>query len=148
MQPSKILISLLIILAVGLHAVPVLDNQGQRQTYWPFLKWSMYKDSRAPGPVQSQKRRIVGITAAGEKDTITWRILGLSRSTMGRMYIQPMMAGDSSVARGLFTRLNRDRRDPFVELHLEIETYTITDTGIVRRDNPAIVYRANSSESR
>jgi hypothetical protein len=144
MQP-KFFISLLIILFVGLHAVPIVDNQGQHQTYWPFLKWSMYKDSRPAGPVQSQKRRIVGITANGEMDTVTTSVLGLSRSTAGRMYIQPMMKGDTSVARQLFSRLNQDRPDPYMELRVEIETYTITDTGIVRRDNPDIVYRANST---
>ncbi len=148
MRQPKTLISILILLAIGLHAAPVLLHQGQRQTLWPFLIWSMYKDSRPPGPIKGWKTRIIGVTARGESERVTPFLVGLSGSTIGRMYIQPMAKGDSSAARRLMTRLNRERQDPIVELRLERETYTVTDTGLVRTDDPAIIYRDRPSESR
>ena len=51
---------------------------------------------------------------------------------MYRLYIQPMMQGDSSAARQLAGLLNRERRDSIVEIRLETETYTATDSGIVK----------------
>ena len=47
----------------------------------------------------------------------------------------------------LIRRLNRDRADPVVELRLVGETYTITDRGIVRTDDPVVVYRPGVGES-
>ena len=52
-----------------------------------------------------------------------------------------MRKADSSVAKALAGRLNRQRENPIVELRLESETYTITNTGIVREDNPVVAYR-------
>ena len=43
-------ISLFILLILGLHAIPVLWYQGERQTRWPFLAWAMYARSFPPGP--------------------------------------------------------------------------------------------------
>jgi hypothetical protein len=148
MRQPKTLISILILLAIGLHAVPVLLDRGHRQILWPFLVWSMYKDSRPPGPIQGWKTRVIGVTAKGEREQVTGSVVGLSGSALRRMYIQPMVRGDSSAARQLITRLNRERRDPIVELRLDRETYTVTDTGLVRKDDPAITYRVHPSESR
>jgi hypothetical protein len=48
----------------------------------------------------------------------------------------------------LALRLNRQRQDPFVEFRLEVETYTATDTGIVKHSNPPITYRIAPAPSR
>jgi hypothetical protein len=148
MRQSKLWVSILIVLAIGLHAVPAIARQGQRQVMWPFLVWSMYKESRPPGPVTADKRRIMAVTADGRQEEVVDTLSGLARPVLGRSYIQPMMAGDSAAARRLLQRLNRGRTDPFVELRLEIERYTIADTGLVRKDEPVVAYRLDRSDAK
>jgi hypothetical protein len=75
-------------------------------------------------------------------------MVGLQGAAVGRLYIQPMMAGDSSAARRLMSRLNAERQDPFVELSLRIERFALTDTGIVKQVRPPITYRSNPSQPR
>lgn len=147
MRQPKLLVSIFILLVIALHGVAAL-RRGQTQTYWPFLKWGMYKDSRPPGPIQAEKRRIVGVTQTGKTEEVTSNLVGLSGSTMGRLYVRPMMDGDSLAARQLLDRLNRERVDSFVELRLEVDRYTLTDSGIVKQENPISSYRAVSTESR
>ena len=139
----RTLISALILLVIGLHAVPVL-YRAERGTLWPFMQWGMYKNSRPAGPVQVQQRRILAFTASGARDTVTPRLLGLSVTVLEQRYLRPMMTGDTAAAPQLIERLNRDREDPFVELRLESETYTVTDTGLARRPNPEVTYRAGA----
>lgn len=148
MRQSKTLVSVLILLAIGLHAAPVLLDRGHRQILWPFLVWSMYKDSRPPGPIKGWKTSVIGITARGVSERVTRPLVGLSGSAIGRMYIQPMARGDSSAARRLIARLNRQRQDPIVEIRLDRETYWVTDTGLVRKDAPTITYRVQPPVSR
>jgi hypothetical protein len=142
MHQTKVLISIVILLVVGLHALPILQRlQGDRQTFWPFMAWGMYRNARVPGPIRTETRRIVGVTAKGERETVTTDLLGLSSYALERMYIRPMWTGDFSAARQLTDRLNRKRQDPFIGLRLESETYKITDGGVVKEDNPVITYR-------
>ena len=148
MRQPKTLVSILILLAIGLHAAPLLLHRGHREILWPFLVWAMYKDSRPPGPIQMWKARVIGVTANGESEQVTAPLLGVSGFALGRMYIQPMARGDSSAARQLISRLNRERQDPIVELRYYRETYTATDAGIVRKDDPTITYRVHPSASR
>jgi hypothetical protein len=143
----KTLVSVAIILAIGLHAAPLV-LRSERGTLWQFMQWSMYKNSRAPGPVEANQRRIIAITAGGRSDTVTPRLLGLSITVLEQRFLRPMAAGDSSAAPILFERLNADRRDSVIELRFERETYTVTDTGIVRMDNPVVTYRSGSREPR
>lgn len=148
MRQPKTLISIFILLVIGLHAAPVLLRRGHREILWPFLKWTMYKDSRSPGPITMWKPRVMGVTAKGESQPVTPPLVGLSAFALGRGYIQPMLKGDSSAAQRLITRLNRQRQDPIVEIRIDRETYTATDTGLVRKDDPTITYRIHPSESR
>lgn len=147
MPQRKTLISIVIFLVIGLHAVPVL-YRSERGTLWPFMQWAMYKQSRKPGAVQAHQRRILAVTSKGEQDTVTPFLLGLSVTVLVQRYLQPMATGDSSAAPELIERLNRNREDPVVELRLESETYTVTDTGIAKTDNPVVTYRADPSASR
>ena len=147
MRRPKVLISTVIILIIALHAVPVV-HAGLRKRIWPFLDWAMYKDPIAPGPIQTERRRIVGVTAKGEKQEITNDDLALSAWAMERQYVQPMKAGDSTTVRELFKQVNRERTDSFVELRLEMAIYRATPSGIVEDDQPAIVYQVNPSPSR
>jgi hypothetical protein len=73
---------------------------------------------------------------------VTPRLLGLSITVLQQRYLVPIAKGDLSSAPELIDRLNRHRNDPVVELRLEGETYTVTDTGIVRTDDPVITYRS------
>jgi hypothetical protein len=146
MREPKTLISIAIILVILLHVAPLV-YRAERKTMWPFLDWAMYKDSRPPGPIRAYKKHIMGITAQGQRESVTTDLTGVSITSFNLLYLQPMWTKDSSAARRLFSRLNQQRDDPFIELRLESETYTVTDSGVVREDNPVITYRADSSAS-
>jgi hypothetical protein len=147
MGQSKVWISVFILLVIGLHAVPLV-SAGLRKKVWPFLEWTMYNDSRPPGPIEATKKRIIGVTANGTRVAVTPQFLGSSIFALQGLYGQPMLRGDSSAARKLFKRLNFQRDDPFVELRVESERYTVTDSGVVKRDNPVVVYRASLPTAR
>jgi hypothetical protein len=147
MRQPKIWISILIIVAVGVHTVPVLYRPMQKRL-WPILDWGMYKESRPAGPIQANKLRVIGITLKGESQPITPYLVGSSGLALRGLYTKPMWDGDSSAARRLVRRLNRGRADPFVELRLESEKYLVTDTGVVKQENPVISYRVDPSEGR
>jgi hypothetical protein len=144
MREPKTLISIAIILVILLHAAPLL-YRAERKTMWPFLDWAMYKDSRPAGPIRAYKKRIMGITARGQRESVTTDLTGVSITSFNMLYLQPMWTRDSSAARQLLRRLNRERQDSFVELRLESETYTVTDSGVVKEENPVITYRADAS---
>jgi hypothetical protein len=147
MREPKTLISIAIVLVILLHAVPVF-SRAERKTMWPFLDWAMYKDSRPAGPIRANKKHMTGITARGQRQPVTTELAGVSITSFTMLYVQPMWTRDSAAAGRLFSRLNRNREDPFVELRLESETYTVTDSGVARQDNPAIVYRAEPAVAR
>jgi hypothetical protein len=147
MPQPKTLISIVILLVIGLHAVPVL-YRSERGTLWPFMQWAMYKNSREAGPIDTRQRRIIAITAQGQSDTVTPRLLGLSITVLKQRYFVPIANGDLSPAPELMERLNRHRDDPVVELRLEGETHTLTDTGIVMTDDPVVTYRPDLPASR
>jgi hypothetical protein len=147
MPSRKTVISIVILLAIGLHAAPVL-LWSERGTLWPFMRWAMYKNSRKPGRIDTHQRRVVAVTASGAADTVTPYLLGLSITVLKQRYIGPIGTGDRAAAAELVDRLNRGRSDPVVELRLTGETYSITDTGIVRSEYPAVTYRADRPEPR
>jgi hypothetical protein len=145
----KTLISTAIIVAIGMHFVPYLRRgPGQRNVFWPFLSWTMYRDSRPAGPIQAKKRRITGLTRSGQTEEVTAQLAGLGPPALSKLYVRPMMAGDSSALRRFLDRLNQNRRDPFVALRVEDETYTVTDTGLMKQQSPALTYRVDGSLSR
>jgi hypothetical protein len=147
MPQRKTLISIAILLIIGLHAVPIL-YRARKKTLWPILEWTMYNDSRPPGPIQATKKRVTGITVKGEREAVTPDLVGLSVTTLGQLYFRPMWAGDSSAARRLIDRLNRWRTEPFVELRLEGETYTVTDAGVLQEESPVVTYHLDPSPAR
>ena len=87
------LISIVILLVIGLHAVPVLYRR-ERGTLWPFMQWAMYKNSRKAGPIDVHQRRILAITADGRRDTVTPYLLGLSVTVLKQRYLAPIATGD------------------------------------------------------
>ena len=137
----KTLASVVIVAVLGLHAVPAIYS-AERDTLWPFMVWAMYKHSRPAGPVKANRRHILAVTASGARDTVTPHLLGLSITVLDQRYHRPLMNGDTTVVPELFERLNRRRSDPYVELHLESETFTVTDTGLARQRNPVVIHRA------
>jgi hypothetical protein len=137
----KAFASIAILVVLGLHAIPVVYAR-ERDTMWPFMIWAMYKHSRPAGPIVVNQRQILAVTASGARDTVTPERLGLSITVLDQRFHRPLMNGDTSVVPVLLERLNRDRTDPYVELDVVSETYTITDTGLVRVKNPDAIYRA------
>jgi hypothetical protein len=144
----KTRISLLILLVIGLHAVPVLSYQGEHQTRWPFLAWSMYAQSYAPGPITVATRRLIATFASGKEAEVTGRLVGLPGPAFRQMYIAPLWKGDSTPAYELIRRLNRERNDPVVRLRLEDERQTLADSGIARETLPPLIFQAQPSGSR
>jgi hypothetical protein len=144
---TKLWISILIAVTVLSHAVPVLYRPMQKRL-WPILEWGMYKESRPAGPIQANKLRVIGVTRKGESQPITPYLVGSSGLALRGLYTKPMWDGDSSAAQRLANRINRGREDPFVEIRLESEKYMVSDTGVVKQENPAIVYRVDPSEGR
>jgi hypothetical protein len=164
LQQSKQCISVLILLVIGLHALPVLQGLlGKKQTFWPIMSWSMYRGSHSSQrPVQTAIRRTFAVTSAGHEFDIESEFakprrslfnlfpgrieddtdaLGLGYFAYARFYLRPMWEGDAHAAQGFAERLNRGREDPIVELRLESETHKVTNSGIIKELNPALVYR-------
>jgi hypothetical protein len=141
MHPRNLAISIVILLIIGLHAVPVLFYQGNSQTGWPILAWAMYARALPPGPIQTTLRHIVGVTQQGRQEQITPRFVGLSKTALRKLYLQPMWIGDSSAARELLDRLNRGRHDPLVELRVEGQKYTLSDGVVLEEKLPVVAYR-------
>jgi hypothetical protein len=137
----KPLTSIVILLVLGLHLIPIV-SRAERDTVWPFMIWAMYKHSRPAGPVEVNQRHLLAVTASGARDTVTPELLGLSITILDQRFHRPLMGGDTTVVPALFERLNQGRSDPYVELRLVSETYTVTDTGLARRRNPVVTYRA------
>jgi hypothetical protein len=141
MPDRKVLISIVILLAIGLHAVPILWAR-ERDTLWPFLHWAMYKESRPAGDIKVHKRKVMAISAGGEEATITPDYLGVSSFVLARRYVRPWWLGDTVAADSLLERLNTRRQDRFVELRMEVESYVLTDSALVRTPDSTLVYRA------
>jgi len=134
MPNAKTWTSLWIALVVCLHAVPVALRERPNPTTWPWLPWAMYKDSRPAGPIVAERRRLSAVTQSGQTVTVEEDSAGLSRFVVNRTFVRPWLQGDTTAAARLFAHLNERRQDPFVELRLSVETYTVTDTGMdVRR---------------
>ena len=146
MRQPKRWVSLLIVLVVGLHALPVLSYQGVAQTRWPFLVWAMYARSFPPGPVQTTVRRLVGTTASGRTEEVTPKLVGLSKSTYRNLYINPLYQGDTATALALLERVNRQLSDPLVEIRTEGLIYRLADQGLVTEPFPVIAYRVPPAE--
>jgi hypothetical protein len=145
---SKTQVSLLILLVLGLHAVPVIFYQGNRQTRWPFLAWAMYAQASRPGPIAVAQRRLIATSTSGQHEEITAHLVGLPGPAFRNRYITPLWNGDSTPAYELIERLNRRRDDPVVQLRMEGERLTLVDTGVATETLPVVTYRADTSASR
>ena len=148
MSRSKTWVSLFVLLVLGLHALPVVSFQGARQTRWPFLAWAMYARSYPAGPVQAKKRSLVGTTMSGAELVVDAEVVGLSGPAFGTTYTAPIYAGDTTVARQLMSRVNRDRRDSLVTLRTMGAVYTVTGTGLRTDPLPVLTFHAAAPESR
>lgn len=144
MRWLKLCISIVIVLIIGLHVLPLLQRlQGERQTLWPIMAWGMYKHSFNAKwlPIRTIVERTIGITSRGEEVSIGPWQTGLSHFAFYRMYLTPMRQGDASAARRLAEQLNRERTEAIIAFRLETKTYTLSDSGIVREETPAVVYQ-------
>jgi hypothetical protein len=130
MLNARMWTSLWIALVVCLHAAPVVLRERPNPTTWPWLPWAMYKDSRPAGPIVAERRRLSGVTDSGQTVTVEEDSAGLSRFVVNRTFVRPWLLGDTTAAPRLLAHLNERRRDPFVELRLSVETYTVSDTGM------------------
>lgn len=139
----RTLISGGIVLVVALHAVPLLYPSGR---FWPIMHWSMYRNSKAPGPISTRVRKVFATTNDGKVEAITPGYTGLSIFVLEKDYFRPMVRGDSTAPSRLLDKLNSQRSEgPFVEIRLEQTKYTITDSGIVKEEHPPMTYRPQTS---
>jgi hypothetical protein len=145
MSQSRVRISILILLVLLLHAVPVLDYKGHRQTTWPILTWAMYAKSLKPGPIETTKRRAIVSTSTGDSQVVTSHLIGLPRGALNHLFIAPMWRGDSSAAESLLHRLNRDRDDPFVAVTIDGTKYRLVHGAVVTEQLRPVTYRKNPS---
>jgi hypothetical protein len=141
-------VSILILLILGLHALPVLSYQGTRQTRWPFLAWAMYAQSYPPGPIEAVTRRLVATSRHGTSRPIAYRDVGLTSPGFSSNYLQPLGRGDTSAARRLVDRLNRLGPDSVAQLRLETIRYRMVDSGVAVDTLPVVVYSANPQATR
>jgi hypothetical protein len=148
MREPKIWISVAIITVIALHALPIVSYQGPRQTRWPILTWAMYAKSYPPGPVETVSRRLVGMTAGGKRIVVTYALVGVPYPAMGRVFIRPLLQGDSATAKEIFRRLNRTGSDPVVELRVEEDHFVVTDGGLVTTEVTPVRYHAAQSTTR
>lgn len=148
LRDPKTWISIAILTVIALHALPVVSYQGYRQTRWPILAWAMYAKSYPAGPVQTDRRRLVAVTASGERIPISAAMAGVPLPAMGKAFIRPLLQGDSATAQVLFGRLNRDRTDPVTEIQVDVELFAVSDTGLVTRKLPPVTYRAAPAPTR
>jgi hypothetical protein len=142
MREPKTWISLAILTVIALHALPLLSYQGYRQTRWPILAWAMYAKSYPPGPVETERRHLVGITREARRVEITSWLAGVPLPAMGKAFVRPLLQGDSARASELFRRLNENRQDPVVEIRVEQQRYMVSDTGLVTDTMPVVSYHA------
>jgi hypothetical protein len=102
----------------------------------------MYRNARdAHQPVRAVTRRIIGVTARGNRVNIEPQHAGLGYFAFMPLYFQPMWRGDASVAQEFARRINVDRDDPIVEFRLVNRIYTITKRGLVKEDQLGHIYR-------
>lgn len=140
----RLVVSAVIVLVIALHAVPLLVRS-VRKTFWPFLEWSMYNDASPPGPVEAVEREFTGVTRQGREVEVTASLAGLGPPALTRLYIRPMLKGDSAATRRLLARLNRGREeDPFVELRFSGMHYRLTRAGIVEEPLPVESFRTGA----
>jgi hypothetical protein len=144
-HPCKLSISIFILLVIGSHALPVLQGlQGHKQTFWPIMSWSMYRNSYdGKRPIQVSIRRLIGITSKGQEFEINDTDSGLFYFGFVRLYLTPIINGDASAAQGLARRVNVGRKDPVVGLRLEGETYTLVNNGMIKKYDDTITYSIN-----
>lgn len=148
MTRRQVWISVLIVLVIGLHALPVVSYRGHRQSTWPFLAYAMYAASFPPGPIATNERRLIGTTAAGDTVWLTPLVVGISGPAMVKSYLRPLSMGDSATAARLFQRINARRHVPLVTIRLEGERSTLTDTGVVVDPYPTVTYHLAGSAPR
>jgi len=138
-------VSLFILLLLGLHALPVLSYQGERQTRWPFLAWAMYARSYPPGPVDMDVRRVVATFASGRRGQVTANEVGLPGPAFRKIYVTPIFKGDTAPAQQLISRLNAHASDRVVELRYEGERYELGDSGVTKQPLPVLTFHAPAS---
>ena len=138
-------VSLFIVLLLGLHALPVLSYQGERQTRWPFLAWAMYARSYPPGPVDMDVRRVVATFASGRRGEVTANQVGLPGPAFRKIYVTPIFKGDTAPARQLISRMNAQGSDKVVELRYEGERYELGDSGVAKQPLPVLTFQAPAS---
>jgi predicted DCC family thiol-disulfide oxidoreductase YuxK len=147
--PSKIFISIFIVLVIGSHALPVLQElHGHRQTFWPIMAWGMYRYAHdATRPIEVSIRRLIGVTLQGKEFEITSDDSGLFYFGFVRLYLGPIVNGDASAAQGLASRVNVGRDDPVIAMRLEGDTYTLTQDGVVKKPNAILYFRITSQDA-
>jgi hypothetical protein len=121
--------------------MPVLQRlQDKRQTWWPIMAWGMYRESFPPRPITLWQRRLIGVNAEGAEQEIHHWQSGYSPFAFKRIFLKPMLDGESEAARRLAEKINLHLDVPIVAFRIESKLYTQTDTGIKEEDYPGIFF--------
>jgi hypothetical protein len=124
---AKTRVSILILVVLALHALPVLSYQGVRQTRWPFLAWAMYARSYPAGPIEVVLRELVAVSPQGAQHEVGPKDVGLSGPAFRNNYLAPLSRGDTVAGQWLIDRLNRLRADSVTQVRIETVRYRLVD---------------------
>jgi hypothetical protein len=148
-------ISALILLIIGLQVNTFFVGS----KYWPFMVYSMYRQSFSRGPVRGMKQRFFCITQGGKELEVDLKvtpialfglfratqpsessIIGLNSFALYKLYLVPMLKGDSSATQRLADRINVAREDPVVAFRLESDVYIISEAGVMTKKEQVFNY--------
>ncbi len=157
-------ISLFILIVIGLHALPLVQElTGRRQTLWPIMAWGMYRKAHpSHEKIMVKKLHITAKTANGDVLDVASihhppffnllkknyhkdgnRIL-LGHYGYKRLFVKPMLKGDKQAARKLAALLNQDRQDPVTHIQIQSDLYEMGASGIKKVDSPVMTYDVSS----
>ncbi len=153
-------ISLFIVLIIGFHAVPLIQElTGRRQTSWPLMVWGMYRKAYPSNMKINVKKtfisaktrhgsildvapihhppffNLVSNTYRQDEDRILLGHYGYQR-----LFVKPMLKGDESAARKLAALLNQDRQDRITHIQIQRELYEMGGEGIEKVDSSIMTY--------
>jgi hypothetical protein len=157
------IISLFIVMVIGLHVLPLLQElSGKRQTLWPIMVWGMYRYAHpSDKKINARKIYISARTESGDileiapiRHPIVFNFLRrnykkhshrvpLAHYGYKRLFVEPMWQGNKHAAIKLANLLNQDRQDRITHIHIQTHFYNMGDAGIEKVGVPVITYKVH-----
>jgi hypothetical protein len=143
---SHPIVSLFILCVIALQAGTFL--YGSR--FWPFMVYSMYRESEKPRAIFQRKHSLIAQTASGQRldllrtpEVLVFTVfegpaqervdpLGLNSFAVRKLYLDPLLKGDAGAVDRLAERIDQARpEDPVVAIIVESQKFTATPDGVV-----------------